>query len=68
MNGCGAWFDGAADPAHLSPAGEIALLRAYRVPPSMAITGAFLALLAADVVAGGGQAEAIAIGLLASSR
>jgi hypothetical protein len=40
------------------------MVRAYRVPPSMAAVGAGLGLLTADVLAGGAYAEAIALGVL----
>ncbi len=39
-------------------------LREYRVPPSVAAVGAYLALLTADVLAGGAHVEAVALGLL----
>src|SRR5271170_2931268 len=35
-----------------------------RVPPSVVAVGAFMALLAGDVLAGGAHAEAVALGLL----
>jgi polysaccharide biosynthesis protein PslJ len=42
----------------------VALAREYRVPPSITAIGAGLAVLTADVLAGGAQAKTIAIGLL----
>jgi len=41
------------------------MVREQRIPPSVAMTVALLALLTADVLAGGGQAEVIAAVLLA---
>lgn len=42
------------------------MVRAQRVPPAVAVTGAFLALLTADVCAGAGQAKMVAAALLAA--
>jgi O-antigen ligase len=41
------------------------MVREQRVPPSVAVMGALLALLAGDILAGAGQAEVIAAALLA---